>query len=139
MTHQLKELIQLVPDEKLVRESRRNSLIRSWRQYQSKAIGEQFAGEYSHKPTQWWLAVERTRADRYVDELCRFLLDRWLSDGNSAFGGELAELQRLEREAYLVSGQAISKYFEDPELSDRVSIAVDADAWMDQLRRRAVD
>ncbi|MCS7470540.1 hypothetical protein NZK35_28140 [Stieleria sp. ICT_E10.1] len=139
VTHQLKELIQLVPDEKLVRESRRNSLIRSWRQYQSKAIGEQFAGEYSHKPTQWWLAVERTRADRYVDELCRFLLDRWLSDGNSAFGGELAELQRLEREAYLVSGQAISKYFEDPELSDRVSIAVDADAWMDQLRRRAVD
>ncbi|WP_145391490.1 hypothetical protein [Stieleria neptunia] len=138
-TPQLKALIELVPDRELVRKSRRNSLIRSWRQYQSQTLGQRFAGEYSHKPTQWWLGVERTRADRYVDELCRFLLDRWLSDENLAFGGELAEVQRLEREAYLIGGQAISKYFEDPELSDRIAIAVDADGWMDQLRRQVMD
>ncbi len=139
VTPQLKELIRLVPDEELVRKSRRNTLIRSWRQYQSRTLGEQFAGEYSHKPTQWWLAVERSRADRYVDELCRFLLVRWLSDENLAFGGELAELQRLEREAYLVGGRAISNYFEDPKLSDRIAIAVDADGWMDRLRRQVAD
>ncbi|QEF96073.1 hypothetical protein Mal15_00990 [Stieleria maiorica] len=138
MTPELKELIQLVPQQDLVQQSRRNSLIRSWRQYQSKSLGEQFAGEYSHKPTQWWLAVERARADRYVDELCKYMLDQWESGENFRYDG-LAEIQRLEHEAYLVSGQAVSNYFQDPELSERIMIAVDADWSMDQVRRQVAD
>ncbi|WP_182866038.1 hypothetical protein [Stieleria mannarensis] len=137
-TPELMELIQFVPEQELIKQSRRNSLIRSWRQYQSKSLGEKFAGEYSHKPTQWWLAVERARADRYVDELCKYMLDQWDRGESFRYDG-LAEIQRLEREAYLVSGQAVSNYFRDPRLSERIKIAVDVDASIDQLRRLAVD
>lgn len=135
MTDQIRELVQSMPDAELIKQSRRNSLIRSWREFQSQTLGRRFGGEYSHVPTQWWLGIERTRADRYVDELCKYMLDQWNSDQNFKSPGAMEKLQFLESEAYLLDPDYGfgSDPWHGPELSERIAVTIEVDALTSQL------
>lgn len=99
MTPDLEALIDLMPDQNLVRQSRHNSLIRSWRKYQT--LGSSFAGDYNHVPSQWWLGVERMRASRYLDELCQLMLGQWESGDEMAWNQTMQAADVLHHESYL--------------------------------------
>ena len=81
----IRELIAMIPSRELRKESRKNGLLTDWRQYTSSPwIKENQAGEYFSKyflmqPVAYTLSdipFERRRADRYVDDLTRLLLEQ---------------------------------------------------------------
>lgn len=79
----IRELVSMIPNRELRKESRKNGLLNDWRQYSdSPWMKENQAGQYFSKyflmePVAYTLAdipFERRRADRYVDALTRLML-----------------------------------------------------------------
>lgn len=79
------ELIKLLPDAEMRKQSRRNALITAWRSYRSTRWRRDFAGHtYWGKSFAQYnvcnglsrVSFERTRCDRYVDRLTRLMLDQ---------------------------------------------------------------
>ncbi|MEM6471603.1 MAG: hypothetical protein AAF802_18735 [Planctomycetota bacterium] len=90
-----------LPTREELYESRRMALVRSWGKYQTqrershlKQGAMQFLGEYAQRYDPWWLAVERTRTDRYVDEVAVLILESWKNRSVVNW----VELERMLRE-----------------------------------------
>lgn len=126
------ELIGRLPSERQVEQSRRVGLIRSWKQYQ--VHGESIAGTYSQPPSQWWLAAERYRARRYLDEVVHMMLSG-LHDTAAFSPADALRLGHLESEAYLGSADAISAYRTQPSLSEWMQRMQTTDERFKRLRR----
>ncbi len=85
MTPELAELVAMIPDRELRERSRRIGLVNEWKTYQSMSwridYGDHvvYQKNFLRYPVAHRVAkipLERTRADRYVDELTRLLLDQ---------------------------------------------------------------
>ncbi len=87
---ELAKLVELIPDRKLRKESRRNGLITQWKLYNQESWRNEYAdGEVAYIKffmshpvalTVAWIPLERTRSDRFIDEATRFTLEQ-LDDG----------------------------------------------------------
>ncbi len=139
-TSEINELVDELPTPELVRQSRCNSLIRSWQRYQSGELGTQFAGQYADRAKQWWLGVERNRTNRYIDELCKTLVDRWQDVPSFQTPESIDEIRHLERQACLfVPDENAEQVFYDIRIaiSEQVKQVAEADRLIADLRRRS--
>lgn len=135
LTDELEELVELMPTRELVLQSRRYSLIRSWRSYQDNQFNRRFAGCYVAQPNAWWLGVERKRSDRYIDELCVLTLDQWESGQNFQSPESIEQLKRFAHEAYLTDPMPISAHYNQP-LVERLNVLIESDRLRKELSRR---
>ncbi|MCC9600821.1 ABC-2 transporter permease [Stieleria sp. JC731] len=93
---QLKELIEGLPNQDLVRQSRRIAITRNWRQVDQKR--SEYWGIVPAPPTAPWMYVERLRSSRAIDQLTQLALKQ------VNFGQPINDYDRaieLEKEAYI--------------------------------------
>lgn len=82
-SNEIIRLVNMIPDSEMRRQSRRSALIHEWNQYHNtpwiREDGELNAKSYLDSLVAYsvrFLGFERTRADRYVDELTKLLLQQ---------------------------------------------------------------
>ncbi|QDV47391.1 hypothetical protein Enr13x_73000 [Stieleria neptunia] len=116
MTPEIKELAGMFPDDSLVLESRRNSLIASWK-WQTGATGfnrPMSLGNRSPRPrTEFIARIEALRRERFVDQTVKLAETHWRSGSmkgvweipNFVHSAEQAELSQMMRPLYEFQAQ----------------------------------
>ncbi|MEO1617688.1 MAG: hypothetical protein AAFV88_17690 [Planctomycetota bacterium] len=116
-------LIAGLPSRQQVMDSRRAVLYRERRAYENgKGL---FVGWVIEPPQAWWLGVERTRADRAVDQLAKLLMEIWL--GKTDYSDSV--VTELRKQAYAKEG-----WSGRGGLREHLLLMRESDDRLDQLR-----